>query len=212
MSKYGNGHDVRMRQRIAIEAARIMSEEHLSDFYKAKHKAAARLGASNTRNLPRNDEIERALMEYQRLFRADRQPICLRQLREAAINAMEFLAPFHPRLVGTVLRGTADEHTEVTLHLFADAPEEVVLFLMEHRIPSQHGEKRVSFLNGEQGSYPVYCFLAEEVSIALVVFPKDGLRQALKSDVDNRPLQRAAIKEVRLLLLKDHPSNAETSF
>ena len=59
----GSTNDVRMRQRLAVEAARIMAEEHISDFYKAKHKAAERLGAANTRNLPRNGEIEKALQE-----------------------------------------------------------------------------------------------------------------------------------------------------
>jgi len=123
-NRRSNTNDVRMRQRIAAEAARIMSEEHLSDFYRAKHKAAARLGAANTRNLPRNDEIEKALVEYQSLFRADSQPLRLKRLRETALRAMEFLAAFNPRLVGSVLRGTADEHAEVTLHVFADTPEE----------------------------------------------------------------------------------------
>jgi len=128
-NRRSNTNDIRMRQRLAVEAARIMAEEHLSDFYKAKQKAAARLGATNTRNLPRNDEIERALVEYQRLFRADSQPARLRRLRETALRAMELLARFNPRLVGPVLRGTADEHSEVTLHVFADTSEEIGLFL-----------------------------------------------------------------------------------
>ena len=196
----GHTNEVRMRQRIAIEAARIMSEEHLADFYKAKHKAAARLGAANTRNLPRTDEIERALLDYQRLFRADSQPARLKGLRETALRAMEFLAPFKPRLVGAVLRGTADEHTEICLHVFADTPEEPGLFLMEHDIPHQLCERRLSPASGEALSYPAYRFLAEDAPILLVVFPPLAARQAFKSEVDGRPMERASTEELRVLL------------
>ena len=200
MTRRGSNHDARMRQSIAIEAARIMSEEHLTDFYKAKHKAAARLGAADTRNLPRNDEIERALVEYQRLFRADSQPAKLKALREIALHAMHLLARFKPRLVGAVLRGTADEHSEITLHVYADTPEEPALFLMEQHIPYQHVDKRLSLASGESATYPAYRFLAEETPLLLVVLPPIAARQAFKSEVDGRPLQRANAEELRVLL------------
>jgi hypothetical protein len=201
-NRRGNTNDVRMRQRLAAEAARIMTEEHLTDFYKAKQKAAARLGASNTRNLPRNDEIEKALVEYQRLFRADSQPARLKHLRETALRAMEFLARFNPRLVGPVLRGTADDHAEVTLHVFADTSEEIGLFLMEQGIPYQPGDKRVTFADGESELFPAYRFIADETPMLLVVFPTKGLRQTLRSEVDGRPAQRAALNEVKALVEK----------
>ena len=199
-NRRSNTNDIRMRQRLAVEAARIMAEEHLADFYKAKHKAAARLGAANTRNLPRNDEIEKALLEYQCLFRADSQPARLRHLREAALKAMEFLDGFNPRLVGSVLRGTADEHSEVTLHVFAETSEEIGLFLMEQGVPHQHGEARVGQANGETTAYPAYRFIAQDVPMLLVVFPSNGIRMALRSDVDGRPSRRATLGEVRALL------------
>lgn len=199
-NRRSNTNDVRMRQRIAVEAARIMTEEHLADFYRAKHKAAARLGAINTRNLPRNDEIEKALVEYQRLFRADSQPVRLKRLRETALRAMEFLAHFNPRLVGPVLRGTADAHAEITLHVFADTPEEVGLFLMERGIPYQHSEKRVMLAGGDSAVYPAYRFIAEEAPLLVVTFPTNGIRQALRCEVDGRTAQRAALSEVRTLV------------
>ncbi len=70
--------DRQMRQRIALEAGRIMAETGNQDFHLAKRKAAARLGAADTRNLPSNTEVQEALREYQRLFLADSQPHHLR--------------------------------------------------------------------------------------------------------------------------------------
>ena len=114
-----------MRERLAQEAAQILAETGSRDFFAAKRKAAEHLGAVDTRNMPSNSEIEEALMTYQRLFRADHQPQELRRLRQVALQAMKFFIKYKPRLVGSVLRGTADTNSTVTLHVYAGAVEEM---------------------------------------------------------------------------------------
>ena len=189
-----------MRTRIAQEAARLMSEEGIRDFYAAKRKAAQHLGAPDTRNMPRNQEVEAALQEYQRLFRADRQSDHLRALRESAVQAMRFLAGFRPRLVGSVLSGTAGQHADINLHLFADTPEEVSLFLMGNSIPFRPAQKRLRISRETWQEYPAYEFLAGEHPVELVVFPREGRREAPRSPVDGRPMQRARVEEVEALI------------
>ncbi len=134
---------LQVRQHIAREAARILAESGSRNFLQAKRKAAQQLGVSDARNLPGNEEVEQALVDYQRLFRAHVQPKHLRRLRETAVQGMRFLEHFGPRLVGPVLEGTADEHSEVTLHLFADQVEQVGAFLLEQGIPSELGDRRL---------------------------------------------------------------------
>ena len=90
----------RIRMLLAQECARIMAEEGIQDFRTAKRKAAIRLAVTDKGAMPDNAEIEQALLDYQRLFHADRQAIRLRGLRETALEAMRFLAHFRPRLVG----------------------------------------------------------------------------------------------------------------
>lgn len=189
-----------LRLHIAQEAARIMAESYSRNFQAAKRKAALQLGLSDMRHLPSNLEVERALAAYQRLFRSDEQPRHLRQLREAAVSAMRFLHPFSPRLVGPVLEGTADEHSEVNLHLFADSAEEVGLFLMEHRVPWDLAERRTRSVTGTYESRPEYRFLADQVAMAVTVFAGRGGRHAPLSPVDGRPMRRANLAEVEALL------------
>lgn len=189
-----------MRTRIAQEAARLMSEEGIRDFYAAKRKAAQHLGAPDTRNMPRNQEVEAALQEYQRLFRGDRQSDHLRALRESAVQAMRFLAGFRPRLVGSVLSGTAGQHADINLHLFADTPEEVSLFLMENSIPFRPAQKRLRISREAWQDYPAYEFVAGDHAVELVVFPREGRREAPRSPVDGRPMQRARVEEVEALI------------
>ncbi len=194
------GRGERMRQRIAIEAARIMLEEGVVGFQAAKQKAASRLGTPDTQNMPRNSEVERAIGDYQRLFRADSQPAQLKRLRETAVRAMEFLADFTPRLVGPVLSGIADAHASVNLHLFADTPEDVMFRLMRERVPFESDERVLRYPREGRDSFPVYRFVAGEIPVELTVFPPRGRREAPLSPVDGRPMERAPLEAVRRLL------------
>ncbi len=189
-----------MRLRLAQEAAQILLQNGSRDYYAAKHKAALHLGAADTRNMPSNTEIESALQEYQRIFRADRQPAELRRLRKAALHAMQFFKDFNPRLVGSVLRGTADEHSVVTLHVIAATVEEIDLFLLQYNIPFEMGEKRVRFQTDVMQNLAVYRFVAEDVPIEMVVFPQDGPRQPPLSPLDSKPMPRADIQALEKLL------------
>ena len=193
--------DRRMRERLTQEAARLMADEGIASFYKAKCKAAERLGATDTRNMPGNHEIEQALMDYQRLFKSDTQPAALHRLRTAATRAMRFLCDFDPRLVGPVLNGTANEHSDIQLHAFTDTPEHISLFLMEQNIPFEMSERRLTFSKKEDPqTYPVYQFVAGDVGVEITVFPVDGIRQAPLSPVDSRPVKRAALAAVEKLV------------
>jgi hypothetical protein len=190
-----------LRRALAQEAARIMAEHGIRDFLIAKRKAAERMGVSTSAAvLPRNVEIEDALAEYQRLFGGESHVETLRDQRRAALNAMLYLQEFEPRLVGSVLSGTATEHSDVQLHLFADRAEQVAIKLMDDEIPHEITEKKVR-MNAERVlAYPGVRFELDNQSIEAIVFPHDGIRQAPVSPVDGRPMKRANKLEVEALL------------
>jgi hypothetical protein len=196
----------RMRILLAQECARLMADEGIPDFRTAKRKAALRLAVANKALLPDNREIEQALIDHQRLFHADRQASRLQGLREAALDAMRFLAQFRPRLVGSVLSGTAGPNADIQLHLFADAPQEVALFLIEHRVPFVTADRRLKLSNGEPACLPVFRFAAGEHGLDLTVFTALAEREAPRSPVDGRPMRRASPAEVQALLA-EHPES-----
>ncbi|MAT64429.1 MAG: hypothetical protein CMN57_02145 [Gammaproteobacteria bacterium] len=197
--------DQQMRQRIAQEAARLIATEGVRDYGAAKRKAAERLGAPDTRNMPRNTEIEAELVSYQSLFQRDEQPRHLQALRRAAVQAMSFFARFRPRLTGSVLSGTADKHSDVNLHLFAATPEEVFIYLMENQLPFEEGQRRFRFGRDEQHTVPVVRFMAGEVPIEAAIFPEEGIRQPPRSPIDSRPMERAGLARVEALLEEAEP-------
>jgi predicted component of type VI protein secretion system len=195
-----NARGEELRRAIAQEAARIMNEHGIEDYLLAKRKAAERLGVTDTASLPRNTEIEAALIEYQRLFAADTHSQTLAEQRRAALAAMQLLAEFEPRLVGPVLSGTATPHADIDLHVFADQPEAVAFKLMDRGIPHEVLERRVKMHTDRAVAYPAVRFSAGDRTIDATVFPVDGIRQAPFSPVDGRPMRRAAIGELAALL------------
>lgn len=203
MSKRTNPRAEQLRHALAQEAARIMSEQGIDDFGLAKRKAAERLGATDIAVLPKNTEIEAALASHHRLFDGHRHSSALTELRETALRAMQLLERFQPRLVGPVLSGTASAHSEITLHVFSDHTEAVVLHLLEHNIPHHVGERRLRYEPDRLVAYPSVQFVAGDQEIEAVVFPLNGIRQSPSSPVDGRPMRRADIAELEALLANE---------
>ena len=182
-----------MRYAVAEEAARIMREQGVDDYLLAKRKAAERLGVIDASILPRNSEVEAALVAHQRLFAADRHAEELATVRRSALEAMRLMADFQPRLVGPVLVGTASTHSEINLHLFTESAESVSLRLEDRGVPHEVLERRLRYERDRTVSYPAVRFVAGRQTIDAVVFPLDGIRQAPCSPVEatspqaNRP-------------------------
>lgn len=199
--------DGRTRLLIASEAARLIVDEGMKDYLMAKKKAAEHLHVNAKTDLPTNEEIELAVVDRQRLFGGDEQDELTRQLRELALLWMQRLEQFRPRLVGSVLRGTATEFSDINLHVFADSVEEVLWMLMENNMNPRSTEKRYR-IQGRLVQVPGLKFDMEGIEIDLVVFTEDGVRQAPPSPIDGKPMKRANIKQVRALLDEDRALSA----
>ncbi|MFM7708956.1 MAG: hypothetical protein ACKO9D_13260 [Gammaproteobacteria bacterium] len=189
-----------LRRALAQEAARVMAEHGVRDFLFAKRKAAERFGVVDGSVLPRNTEIEEALQEYQRLFGGDSHVESLHAQRAVALDVMQRLREFQPRLVGPVLVGTATLHDDVLLHAFADCTETVSMRLMDQGVPFEVGERRVRLTPERVVQQPALRLEVDGQPVEIVVFPVDGIRQAPASPVDGKPMRRADASEVAALL------------
>ena len=120
------------RMEVAAEAARILATEGQHNYHAAKKKAAERIGVSERLALPSNIEVKDALCSYQALYGGSAHRQNIERLRLVAARSMQLLENFQPRLVGSVLDGTANAHSRIALHVFSDAIESLILFLVEH--------------------------------------------------------------------------------
>lgn len=188
-----------MRARIAQIAARLMAEDGIDDFGLAKRKAARQVGAPDTRNLPDNEEIEQAAIEYQQLYRRDEHSERLDQLRRDALALMKLLDRFEPHLVGPALSGSAGRYATFDLHLFTDNPKDLELFLINRSIPFRARESRY-LVGGEARLVPEYEVDFGSNGASVTVFSFEDARRTIRSSAEGRPIDRvkAAWVEARL--------------
>jgi len=188
-----------LRQHIAQATARLIVQEGIHDYQLAKQKAAAQLGVADTKHLPSNSEIEEEIILYNRLFNDNAHTSNLTRLRHVALKAMRLFEDFSPRLVGSVLSGTAPKYADVTLHVFANSPEEIAFFLLERDMPYELSERCYRLPQNPNACYPCYTFIAGEDCIMLIVFGVDDVRWSPPSP-DGKSIKRASIKAVEKLI------------
>ncbi|HXA46917.1 MAG TPA: hypothetical protein VNW52_04755 [Burkholderiaceae bacterium] len=188
-----------LRAEIAMAAARMIAEDG-SDYHTAKRKAAKQiLGDRKIAGdiLPDNAQIEDEVRQYNELFFGDTQPARLLHLRKLALKLMEELDQFKPHLTGAVLNGTAGEHSDIHLQLFAESAKEVEIYLINHNINFEVSE---SFhFNNRNKSVEVLSFMWQNEGIHLALYEIDDMRGAFKSGPDKRA-ERANAVTIRELI------------
>ncbi|HEX5420728.1 MAG TPA: hypothetical protein VFY39_12075 [Gammaproteobacteria bacterium] len=189
-----------LRERLAQAAARLMIEHGIRDFGLAKRKAAERLGVKDLGALPSNAQIEASLAERQRIFEPRAHGHRLAHLRRVALSVMDELAAFQPRLVGSVLAGTATTSAPIELHAFSDSPETIAESLTAQGASLRDFQRRYRYNSQRVALVPGYRFLRDGAEVVVLTFPENGLREAPLSPVDQRPMKRAGRGEVAELL------------
>jgi hypothetical protein len=203
MAKRAPTRSDHLRSAVAQEAARLMAEHGIQDYFVAKRKAAERYGVLDGAFLPKNTEIEAALVSHQRLFGGAQHVHSLQEQRRVALDAMRLLHKFEPRLVGSVLAGSATEFADIQLHVFSDSAETVCMHLMDQRYDYEVLERRVRMSAERQVPVPTVRFEMGAEAVEAFVFPRDGIRQAPVSPVDGKPMRRADLEEVALISSTD---------
>ncbi len=122
---------------------------------------------------------------------------------------MQLLADFDPRLVGAVLAGTATEHNDIQLHLFAERAESITFRLLDLGIEHEVVERRVRYAIDRVVAYPGVHFEVDDHVVDATVFPLDGIRQAPVSPVDGKPMRRVDAEELEVLLDTDSAPTAQ---
>src|ERR1700733_7339233 len=114
----------KLRQAIALEAARLMYDRAESEYFTAKRKAAKRLcrGSVKPEDLPSNAEIREQIQVFARIHEGDKRTDNLRDMRLEALRLMRLLRPFRPRLIGSVMTGHVRKGSDIDLHVFTDSP------------------------------------------------------------------------------------------
>lgn len=136
---------------MAREAAVLLYESQEQEYSQAKKKAAQTLGV---RILPSNREVAEELDSVAEEREGPVRRQLLITMREEALQIMEALSQYAPKLVGSVWRGTAHKASDIDIVAFssnAQLPLEALKNSGFHVVSSErsavtkHGAKQESF-------------------------------------------------------------------
>src|SRR6059058_2223852 len=197
--------DVRLRQAIALEAARLMYERVESEYFTAKRKAAKRLCRRGVKpeDLPSNAEIREQIQLFARIHEGDKRTQHLRDMRLEALRMMRLLRRFRPRLIGSVMTGHVRKGSDIDLHVFCDSPALVADLLeqegcqydLERKQVVKHGEARVF----------THIHVYDRFNFELTVYPEDKAHYIFKSSITGKSIERASVRELEELLAREYP-------
>jgi predicted nucleotidyltransferase len=112
-----------LRRRVAREAARLLYSGLSGEYKQAKEEAARRLGVTA---LPNNFEVAVELDRWASDVEGDDREKLRVDLRREALTVMRCLKDFHPRLIGSVWRGTARKGSDIDIEVFCHEREAVI--------------------------------------------------------------------------------------
>src|ERR1044071_5048583 len=115
--------NAKLRQAIALEAARLMYERIESEYYTAKRKAAKRVCRQQVKpsDLPSNAEIREQIQLFARIHEGEKRTVHLKEMRLAALHMMRLLRLFKPRLIGSVMTGHIRKGSDIDIHVFTNS-------------------------------------------------------------------------------------------
>jgi hypothetical protein len=177
-----------VRSRIAVTAARMIAQDG-ADYAAAKTKAARQvLGVDRIlpNQMPDNAQVEDEVRKYQELFQGPEQRARLLQLRQAALGVMDALVEFRPYLTGAVLSGSAGQHDDIELQLFAESPKDVQIFLLSRDVTIDVSETP-HFKGPRFDPVETVSFLWMKEGVHAELYDLNDLRGALKPRPDGRP-------------------------
>jgi hypothetical protein len=197
--------DLKLRQAIALEAARLMYERLESEYYTAKRKAARRLcrGGCKPEDLPSNAEIRDQIQVFARLHEGDKRTRHLRAMRLEALRLMRALRRFRPRLIGSVMTGHVRKGSDIDLHVFCDnvglltdlLEQEGCQFEVERKQVVKHNEARVFTHVHVHGRF----------NFELTAYPEDKAHYVFRSSITGKAIERASVRELEELLAREYP-------
>jgi len=112
----------RLRDLVAFEAAKLLYNGEFQEYIDAKRAAAEDLRISI---LPSNREVALKILEYALEVEGEDYWRRLKELRDEALEVMENLSEFNPRLVGSVWRGIIKPSSDIDIELDSENLEEV---------------------------------------------------------------------------------------
>jgi len=177
-----NAHDVTsLKQRVAREAAVLLYTSQEKEYKQAKQRATQNLGA---RVLPSNKEVVQELDNLADEIEGSARQERLFQMRREALKIMKALRDFHPKLIGSVWRGTAHKDSDIDIVVFSSQPTTVLQRLEHEGFEATKTEwQSAPKLDKKEKSFHIYLKLPSGNEAEVVVRSLERMNQKEKCEI-----------------------------
>ena len=198
--------NAKLRQAIALEAARLMYDRSESEYFTAKRKAAKRLcrGGVKPSDLPSNAEIRDQIQLFARLHEGDARTKHLREMRLAALHLMRLLKPFKPRLIGSVMTGHIRQGSDIDLHVFSDSASLIADLLEQNGY--QFDVERKQIVKHNEARVFTHIHVYDRFTYELTVYADDQAHYVFRSSITGKAIERASVAELEAFLRQEYPN------
>ncbi len=195
----------KLRRQIAWTAARLMYDRQVTEYYRAKLKAARMVvqGWVKPDELPSNAEIREQLQLLAQMLEGDQRTKSLQQMRLAAWQLMKLLDRFHPRLIGSVLTGHTRKGSDIDLHLYSDSLTPILGELEHYGYRYDVVHKQVRKPTGMRQYRHI--MIADRFRFELTVYPLNERHVVPKSSITGKAMERMTTGELQIFLEQQYP-------
>jgi len=202
--------ELQLRERLIQEAARLMIEEGVSQYFTAKRLASKRLlgrgGQKSMRfhphDLPSNGEIREAILRHIEIMDGGTHQDRLFAMRVIAWETMGHLQAFQPALIGSVSTGHVRRGSDIDLHVFPDHPD-----LLETHLEALGWEYEIAEVTIRKGGQLrdfLHIHLERIFPVELSIYEPCERRISQRSSTDGKPIIRVSQDDLWVLLQTEH--------
>ncbi len=124
------------------------------------------------------------------------------QMRLIAMEIMDNLAPFNPRLIGSVSTGRIRQGSDIDIHVFSDQLEAIYIHLDE--MGWEYTTDQICIRkNGLLIEY-THIYIRHDFPIELSVYPSNDIRVTGRSSTDGKRIDRLSLHRLRHLIETEH--------
>jgi predicted nucleotidyltransferase len=194
-------HSSDHKSRVAREAAVLLYTQQEKEYMQAKRKAAATL---RTRILPSNKEIAQELDRLADETEGEMRKQRLIQMRKDALAIMVLLGECHPRLVGSVWRGTASKNSDIDVETFSTEPQTTLEKLKDAGIKVQSADwKAVTKGKKIENALHIYITLPSSNQAEVIVRDPDKMTETERDEIYGDTVKGLNMHQLRRVLTQN---------
>ena len=198
-----NVDSLRLRKRVAREAASLLYFGVEKEYKQAKLKAAKIV---QFKFLPTNLEVALELDKIAEENEGPARKERLIQMRKEALRLMQVLKAYRPLLIGSVWRGTICYDSDVDIVVYHDEPEDILKILKQNNLKIMQAEWVAVTKKGKRkGSFHVYVELPAKEKAEIKIVQSSEAFMKEKCEIYGDEITGLSVQKLEKLL-KGNPA------